>query len=205
MAIEHFKKLVNTGSEAAVLNELVAAVRAITDYDRAVVYRFDEQWNGRVIAESHNERLSSLLNHQFPASDIPPQVRALFATNPLRFIADANQDPVAVVPSWRTPIEQRLCERFLRCTGNICKTWGLPRRCRWLFSLVMDVTSRGWLSFFRREEIERINWAGEPVTVSLGVTEWASGDTFKNLLVRADSAMYRAKHSGRNRVFTDKD
>ncbi len=103
---EYLKKLVNTASEAAVLNELVAAVRAITGHDRALVYRFDEHWNGRVIAESHNERFSSLLHHKFPASDIPPQVRALYNINQLRFIADAHQDPVPLVPSLETPLDQ---------------------------------------------------------------------------------------------------
>lgn len=105
---EHVKMLVNTHSEDDVLQELVAAARVITGHDRALVYRFDEQWNGRVIAESRNERLSSLLNHQFPASDIPPQVRELYEINELRFIADVHQDPVPLVPSRQTPIDLSL-------------------------------------------------------------------------------------------------
>lgn len=102
---EHLKKLVDTDTEAAVLNELVAAVRAITGHDRTLVFQFDEHWNGRVVAESHNERLSSMLNHHFPASDIPPQVRALYEVNQLRFIADTSQDPVPLVPSRETPAD----------------------------------------------------------------------------------------------------
>ncbi|WP_199448150.1 sensor domain-containing diguanylate cyclase [Marinobacter salarius] len=43
----------------------------------------------------------------------------------------------------------------------------------------------------------------DPVTVSLGVTEWRKGDSLKTLLVRADSAMYQAKKCGRNRVITE--
>lgn len=105
---EHLKKLVNTDTEAAVLNELVAAVRSITGHDRTLVFRFDEHWNGRVVAESHNERLSSMLNHHFPASDIPPQVRALYGVNQLRFIADTYQDPVSLVPSLETSVDLSL-------------------------------------------------------------------------------------------------
>lgn len=105
---EHLKKLVSSHSEEAVLNGLVAAARTITGHDRALVYRFDEHWNGRVIAESRNERLPSLLNHQFPASDIPSQVRALYNINELRFIADAHQGPVPLVPSRETPIDLSL-------------------------------------------------------------------------------------------------
>jgi diguanylate cyclase len=38
------------------------------------------------------------------------------------------------------------------------------------------------------------------VTVSFGLTEMGSSDTLETLFVRADEAMYKAKHSGRNRV-----
>lgn len=39
------------------------------------------------------------------------------------------------------------------------------------------------------------------ITISLGVSEFIDSDTrFENLLQRADSALYQAKHAGRNRV-----
>lgn len=102
---EHLNNLVATHTEAAVLNELAAAAKTITGHDRTLVYQFDAHWNGRVVAESLNERLSSLLSHHFPASDIPPQVRALYDVNQLRFIADTNQDPVPLVPSREAPVD----------------------------------------------------------------------------------------------------
>jgi predicted signal transduction protein with EAL and GGDEF domain len=38
-------------------------------------------------------------------------------------------------------------------------------------------------------------------TVSIGVEQWRGGDdSVENLIVRADHAMYAAKHGGRNRV-----
>ena len=42
--------------------------------------------------------------------------------------------------------------------------------------------------------------AGHPVTASFGVSAWRAGDTFEGLLQRADSALYRAKGGGKNRV-----
>ena len=48
--------------------------------------------------------------------------------------------------------------------------------------------------------------AGEvPVTVSVGVAQWAPGELFDEVVERADRALYRAKHSGRDRVELDRD
>ena len=40
----------------------------------------------------------------------------------------------------------------------------------------------------------------QPTTVSLGLTQWRSGDTVDALIHRADEALYRAKANGRNRI-----
>jgi len=46
--------------------------------------------------------------------------------------------------------------------------------------------------------------AGEvPVTVSLGVAQWAPGESFEVVIERADRALYDAKHGGRDRVEID--
>ena len=39
-----------------------------------------------------------------------------------------------------------------------------------------------------------------PVTMSLGVASWAPNEPLYDLVARADTAMYQAKHEGRNRV-----
>jgi len=91
-------QLVKTADQTATMNELVRAVRDITGYDRALVYRFDPGWNGEVIAENRNEQLPSLMGHHFPASDIPPQVRTLYDRNPVRVIADARAAPAPLEP-----------------------------------------------------------------------------------------------------------
>lgn len=46
--------------------------------------------------------------------------------------------------------------------------------------------------------------AGEvPVTVSIGLAQWRGGETFEQVLERADRALYDAKHGGRDRVEID--
>jgi light-regulated signal transduction histidine kinase (bacteriophytochrome) len=73
-------------------------VRRITRYDRVLVYQFDSDWNGTVIAESRNENLPSYLDLRFPASDIPRQARDLYRKNRMRLIEDVDYQPAALVP-----------------------------------------------------------------------------------------------------------
>lgn len=78
---------------------LAKEVKKITGFDRVMVYRFDENWNGIVIAEEKPEYLTAYLGLHYPASDIPQQARNLYSQNWLRIIPDAKYQPVAIVPT----------------------------------------------------------------------------------------------------------
>ena len=86
----------------ATLDELAAVlvrdVRTVTGYDRVMIYRFDDEWNGEVIAEDRRQDLEPFFGLRFPASDIPAQARALYATNWMRIIPDARYRPVPLEP-----------------------------------------------------------------------------------------------------------
>lgn len=75
------------------------AVRELTGFDRVLIYQFDDTWSGAVVGEAGTGRLPKLLNHRFPASDIPAQARELYRINRIRIIPDASYTPVRVVPS----------------------------------------------------------------------------------------------------------
>ncbi|PTL81887.1 histidine kinase [Vitiosangium sp. GDMCC 1.1324] len=81
------------------LQAVVEAVRSLTLFDRVMVYRFDADWHGEVVAESRDVTMDDLLGQHFPASDIPAQARALYTRNTLRLIADARAAPVPLVPA----------------------------------------------------------------------------------------------------------
>jgi len=87
---------------AATVSELAEfttkEIRAITGFDRVMVYRFDASWTGEVIAESMSPSPVAYLGLRFPASDIPAQARGLFLTNPMRVIADVAAGAVPIEP-----------------------------------------------------------------------------------------------------------
>ena len=68
-------------------------VRALTGFDRVMVYRFDEAWNGEVVAESRADVAASYLGLHFPATDIPAQARDLYRLVTVRQIPDAMYQP----------------------------------------------------------------------------------------------------------------
>ncbi|MEU1793390.1 ATP-binding protein [Streptomyces californicus] len=80
----------------------VREVQALTGYDRVVAYRFDgRDGPGQVIAEARNEGREPWLGLWFPASDIPPQARRLYARNWIRVIGDVDDRTAGLLPELR--------------------------------------------------------------------------------------------------------
>lgn len=73
-------------------------LRALTGFDRVMVYRFGHDESGEVIAESAHHGIDSFLGLHYPASDIPRQARILYERNWLRIIPDVDALPVAIQP-----------------------------------------------------------------------------------------------------------
>ena len=86
-------------STAEIAQTTVCEVRRLTGFDRVLIYRFDDDWNGMVIAEDRNEELPAYLDLRFPASDIPAQARKLYRLNRIRIISDSRYVPVPIEPA----------------------------------------------------------------------------------------------------------
>ncbi|WP_437965545.1 ATP-binding protein [Sorangium sp. So ce260] len=80
-------------------------IKRLTGYDRVMIYRFDRDWNGEVIAESREPDIEPYLGLRYPASDIPPQARELYLRNWLRIIPDVDYQPRDIVPPPDVPID----------------------------------------------------------------------------------------------------
>ncbi|WP_411079729.1 ATP-binding protein [Streptomyces sp. cmx-18-6] len=87
----------------------VREVQALTGYDRVVAYRFDgPDGPGQVIAEARTEGREPWLDLWFPASDIPPQARRLYARNWIRVIGDVDDRTVGLLPERREGTDEPL-------------------------------------------------------------------------------------------------
>ncbi len=78
--------------------EAARQMRALTGFDRVMVYRFDVDGAGEVIAEAARPDLERFFGLRYPASDIPQQARALYLRNWLRIIPDIGATPSQVKP-----------------------------------------------------------------------------------------------------------
>jgi light-regulated signal transduction histidine kinase (bacteriophytochrome) len=74
-------------------------LRALTGFDRVMVYRFAQDDSGEVIAESAHAGVESFLGLHYPASDIPRQARVLYERNWLRIIPDIEAAPSPIQPA----------------------------------------------------------------------------------------------------------
>ncbi|WP_194254206.1 histidine kinase dimerization/phosphoacceptor domain -containing protein [Gluconobacter cerevisiae] len=84
---------------ASVCRHGATLFQSLTGFDRVLIYRFMEDGTGCVVGESRNDTFPSLMNHHFPASDIPAQARTLYVRNRIRVIPDITYEAAPIRPS----------------------------------------------------------------------------------------------------------
>jgi chemotaxis family two-component system sensor kinase Cph1 len=98
--IGDFMLKVNESAGIESLSEVACQhVRSVTGFGRVMVYRFDRDGHGHVLAESLADGYHSYLGQYFPASDIPAQARELYRLSRIRLIQDANYQAAPLVPA----------------------------------------------------------------------------------------------------------
>lgn len=95
--IERISRVENTSQ---LIQNAARLVRGILGYDRVMIYQFERDGAGKVLAEVKRSDLESFLGQYFPASDIPQQARALYLKNTIRIISSSQYQPVPLVPQF---------------------------------------------------------------------------------------------------------
>ncbi|MBD2294543.1 GAF domain-containing protein [Anabaena sphaerica FACHB-251] len=91
---------IQNADNLSTLSQLIAEeIREVTGFDRVMIYRFDEDGTGEVIAETKRDDLTPFLGLHYPDSDIPKQAKELYRLNKLRLIPDINYQPAALIPN----------------------------------------------------------------------------------------------------------
>jgi light-regulated signal transduction histidine kinase (bacteriophytochrome) len=90
------KRIMAHEDTQALLSQAAETVKELCGFDRVIVYQFNEDQSGKVVAESREPGIDSFLDMCFPASDIPKQARSLFVRNTCRIISDLEAKDIAI-------------------------------------------------------------------------------------------------------------
>ncbi len=79
----------------------VGEVRKLTGFDRVMLYGFDKDYNGEVLAEDLHPSLTPFLGLHYPHTDIPRQARALYLSQEIRQVVSTaeNSDALLIMDS----------------------------------------------------------------------------------------------------------
>ena len=140
------RRLQSAANSVAACQTAADEVRAITGFDRVVVYRFLSDGAGVVDAEARRDDITSFLGLRFPAGDIPPQARELYLRNWIRAIPDARYTPSPLVPpiNPRTakPLDMSFCA--LRSVSPVHLEYLANMNVRASMSLSLILQGRLW-------------------------------------------------------------
>ncbi|MGI0494220.1 ATP-binding protein [Alkalinema pantanalense CENA528] len=99
LARASINQLENTANLKAFYQIIVQEVRNVTDFDRVMLYKFDDDGHGEVVAEDKLPEMESYMGLHFPESDIPKPARKLFVSNWIRVIPDSQAEPIDLYPA----------------------------------------------------------------------------------------------------------
>lgn len=113
-ALQRLSKLTTVAElRAAAVEE----VRAISGFDRVMMYHFHDDGHGEVVGESRTGDLEPYLGLHFPASDIPAQARELYITKLSRAIVRSDDLGVPLVALDGAAVSIDLSEAELRAVS----------------------------------------------------------------------------------------
>ncbi|QEC76400.1 ATP-binding protein [Mucilaginibacter ginsenosidivorax] len=101
------------------LQKAAFEVKKIINYDRVMIYKFNDDGHGEVVAEVKNDDLEPFLGLHYPASDIPKQARELYKLNLTRIIADVNAESSPIITYQEADVPLDLTHSVLRAVSPI--------------------------------------------------------------------------------------
>ena len=170
-------RLLETDETQSLLDYAAQKLSELTGFDRVLVYRFDEQQNGEVVAEQTVRNARRYLGLHFPASDIPAVVRDLYREGPLRYVPDLTAGKVKIVAPSDVDVESLdLSQSILRSVDDCCVAYHQHMGV-WAFIVIPLIVNRqlwGLITLHHPEKIylsipkrEAIFLVGQVLSLSL--------------------------------------
>ncbi len=128
-------------------------LRHVTGFDRVMIYRFDSEWNGEILAESRLGSMESFLGLRFPHWDIPEQARSIMSRLQLRMITDSEQSPVRLRAEDDSLPELDITFAQMRGVSGVHMQYlkNMGARATMTLSVVLDGVLWGMISFHHRK------------------------------------------------------
>nr|BFD31348.1 hypothetical protein GTC16762_09660 [Pigmentibacter ruber] len=102
-------------NEDEMIKYICKFIKNITCFDRVYYCEFQEDETGFIRCCLNNSNLNSLLNHHFPASDLPNSVKNLYKKNRYRLISDIQNNNIEIF-GLNKPLD--LTQSFYRKIGS---------------------------------------------------------------------------------------
>jgi diguanylate cyclase (GGDEF)-like protein len=148
-------RLRSHGTLPGFYRDCVDELRALSGYDRVMLYRFLPDWSGEVMSESTASGVPvKFKGLRFPASDIPPQARQLYERHTLRVLADIEAEPDRLWPSHLPngePLDQSHSHLRSMSLAHVAYLRNMGVRATLTISLMLDGRLWGMLACHHHE------------------------------------------------------
>jgi light-regulated signal transduction histidine kinase (bacteriophytochrome) len=123
----------------ALLETAANNIRATTGYSRVMIYKFGENYHGKVVVESTRDNSETrFLNLRFPSTDIPIPARELFQKNRVRMIEDTLKPISEILPkNPTTAVDLTVCGLRGVSPIHIRYLWNMGVRASLTISLLI--------------------------------------------------------------------
>lgn len=141
---------IETCTDQAQLFDLTTRLmRHLSGFDRVLIYRFDHEANGEVLAEARLGSLDPMLGLKFPSWDIPEQARDIMRRVPMRLISDVDQMALPIIASERDapPLDLTLVQSRGVSPIHLQYMRNMGSKASMTLSVVLGETLWGMISF----------------------------------------------------------
>ncbi len=161
LLLDEVQSLSMSASVQEIVEHATNNLRNLLGYERGMCYRFDEENNGEVIAEStSSDRVTKYVGLRFPARDVPRTAREMLVACPLRTTMDQQLECCQIFPSRDPESKAYLDLTPVRGRGaaGSCREFYLNMNIRSTLVLPLIVNNRLWgLLSFHDHEVKRVS------------------------------------------------